>query len=72
MGGTSNRDGRLEICNDNVWGTVCDDSFTPLDANVACRQLGFSSSGTYVHVHGETIGVVLCMDIELMYSHEHL
>ncbi len=35
--------GRLEICNNNIWGTVCDDAFANVDAQVACRQLGFSS-----------------------------
>ena len=37
--------GRLEICIRNIWGTVCDDSFTPPDAQVVCRQLGFSTTG---------------------------
>ena len=38
--GGSNLEGRVEICLNNEWGTVCDQMWDDTDAGVVCRQLG--------------------------------
>ena len=43
--GTASMNGRVEVCLNGDWGTVCDDGWTTVDSNIACRQLGFSNSG---------------------------
>lgn len=49
MNGTvpSEREGRVEICSENVYGTVCNLLFDELEAQVVCRNLGFSPNGNY-------------------------
>lgn len=44
-GGYSPLEGTVEICVDGEWGSVCDDLWSSEDANVVCRQLGFSNLG---------------------------
>ncbi|XP_071504918.1 neurotrypsin-like [Diadema antillarum] len=38
--GPMSRDGRLEIYHNNEWGTVCNTTWGPEEAEVTCRQLG--------------------------------
>ena len=45
VGGTYTNLGKIEICVNDTWGTVCDNGFDNNDARVICRQLGYSSSG---------------------------
>ena len=42
--GSSEYDGRLELCYLDQWGTICGDLFGDLDAQVACRQLGLNTN----------------------------
>lgn len=47
LGGPNAMTGRVEVCNRGVWGTVCDDVWGAVDAQVACRQLGFATTGKF-------------------------
>ena len=43
VAGARDSEGRVEVCNQNQWGSVCDVGWDLNDGNVACRQAGFGS-----------------------------
>ena len=44
-GGNIANEGRVEICVNNMWGTVCDDFWGTTDATIVCQQLGYLMQG---------------------------
>ena len=42
VGGDGISEGRVEYCIDNLWISVCSNGWDHYDAQVVCRQLGFS------------------------------
>ena len=56
--GSTTLEGRVEICLNSVWGTVCDDGWGNTDASIVCRQLGLSAAGIVVTFSGFLICVV--------------
>ena len=65
MDGKSAAEGRVEICINNIWGSVCDDGWDAYDAGVVCNQLGFQSASKLQII-------VICIDCSLaLLSHAH-
>ena len=44
VNGSTANSGRVEICLDGLWGSVCNDKWDYRDAAVVCRQLHYYGS----------------------------
>ncbi|KAK5853477.1 hypothetical protein PBY51_014624 [Eleginops maclovinus] len=66
VGADSPWEGRVEIYHHGEWGTVCDDSWTELNAQVVCRQLGFRGRADVAPdgVYEEGRGLILLDEVE--------
>ena len=48
MGGNFTSEGRVEICVNNVWGTICDDGWSEQETTVVCNQLGYEGGSLFL------------------------
>ena len=45
VNGTIDQEGRVEVCVNEVWGSICASGWTLNSAYVVCKQLGYEHSG---------------------------
>jgi len=75
VGGSGSHEGRVEIFLHGEWGTVCDDDWDLNDANVVCKQLGYSMGASAARssaYFGEGSGIIWFDDVQCTGSEAHL
>ena len=65
-GSSKDTAGRLELCYEGRWGTVCDDSVTNITADVVCRQLSHAALG----IQPINYYFTLCLSIAIIVKSE--
>ena len=64
VNGSTEQEGRVEIYHDGEWGTVCDDRFVSDDAEVVCRQLGYTGGEAHLRAaFGAGTGTIWMDDV---------
>ena len=59
--GTSQYEGRVEVCIGGVWGTIGDTAWDFISAGVICRLAGFSRPGK----HGVSLALSFSLSLSL-------
>ena len=73
VNGSTVQEGRVEIHHGGEWGTVCDDRFASDDAEVVCRQLGYTGGEAHGRAaFGAGTGTIWMDDVQCTGSESRL
>ena len=61
-GGSTPYEGRVEVCQNELWGTICDNPWNDDAATVVCTQLGHSRQSNY-HSFGQYFLIEMSLDV---------
>ena len=50
-GSSVSHQGRVEVCQNNTWKTICSNFWGINETMVICRQLGYSANGGFMNMH---------------------
>ena len=67
IGGDTEYEGTIELCLQGKWGSICHNAWGVNDANVVCKQLGYSAAGNtpyYAAFYGPSSGAVLLNQVQ--------
>ena len=74
--GSNIYEGRVEVCVNNRWGTVCDDQWGASDAEVVCGQLEYNLTSdvvAYTNAYfGQGTGLIWLNNVQCTGSETHL
>ena len=66
VNGANELQGRVEICHNNVWGTVCSNYPSPSNSenfgNLICKKLGYQRTGILFFLNMHNCTCIVCFN----------